>query len=410
MMELQFPKNLEVRDRRRLVESLLGCNCLKNPDERDKVVNDLSVDIRGKIKRNQSPKLDIDEIVRVCWDFSDGPKLLFDSIEYYEGEASETFKKLLKVLKETQSSNQLTENLDAMGQSLASVGLSSNSALDLQKRSEARQQMDDATCLHGQTGDSLMRSKHLEGVMHEINFTRLNAFLNHVDQHYNAGFAALCLVEQSEVMGGYWGLKCVKAWLETAGVQPREIAIQPIDDVAIDAVAIARRLVSEFKVDSGELALKGTSALTKKMCASLHDDCGILIRVQSFGEFSEDTWRWLLREFWCSLLEEFRQKQNLVRARLLIVLQTDSPVDTNSILEHCCDAETVPFDQAKLARLPLDYWTEEELYSWLEKKWGENRTKEKLKDLARELFRSSNKGQPSMIYNLCQKWLVRGVR
>jgi hypothetical protein len=403
-MMLMFPETIEPRSIYQLVEALLECDCLKTPAARDQVIGNLPTAISAKITRFPNAKQDVMGLVNTCRQFDEGMQQLYEAIKFFEDETSLPWRNLQTVTQQILSAVKSIERLDALG-AILSGGALPASTLD-----QVRRGLEDEKRRHGQNGESRTQSGYLDEVMHHINFTRLEDFLRHGEQHYTRdGFAALCVVQQSDAMGGRWGLKRIQSWLKTEGKQPKEVDIRPIDREVMDPLMIVNRLVTAFEVDSGELMLKGIPALTKKICGTFHRDRRILITIPSCEEFSEDTWHWLLQEFWCSLLKEFRQSENCFRVRLLIVLQTDLPLDSNTIVAHCCDADTT-FNQAKLARLPLDHWTEEELLIWLTDYWGENRTLEDLKELARKIFLASNQGQPSLIYSQCQKRLVREVR
>ncbi len=316
------------------------------------------------------------------------------------------WRNLQKVTQQILASAQSTEALDDVGKQLALSILAAGGVLPEQTRDQARRRLEDEQRRHGQTGAPRAQDDYLDEVMHRINFTRLQDFLSYGEQHYTSdGFAALCVVQQSELMGGRWGLKRIHSWLKTEAKQPKEIHIQPVHNETFDAAMIIRRLAGAFGVEAG--AMSGASAITQRICGTFHQDRRILITVQPCDEFSDDTWRWVLHEFWRSLLQEFRQGQTRRRVRLLMILLTDSILASDSVVAHCCDTTGAAFDQAKLARLPLDHWTEEELYDWLVEYWPVTRQDQELKALAQKIFSGSNKGQPLLIYNLCKKWLLR---
>lgn len=406
-MTLKFPETIESRSIFRLVEALLECDCLKTPAARDQVIGMLPPAISAKITRFPNAKQDVMGLVNCCRQFEDGLERLYDAIKFLEDETSSPWRNLQTVTQQILSAAKSIETLDALGKQLALGTVLAGGALPTSTRDQLRQGLEDEKRRHGQTGEARTQSGYLDEVMHRINFSRLEDFLRHGEQHYTKdGFAALCVVQRSDALGGRWGLKRIQSWLKTEGKQPREIDIRPIDKEAVDAVMIVNRLATAFQVETNGLLLKDVSALTKKICATFHLDRRILITIPSCEEFSEYTWQWLLQEFWCSLLKEFRQSPNCFRVRLLIVLQTDLPLDSDTLTAHCCEAEAATFNQAKLARLPLDHWTQEELLDWLTDYWGTNRTLKDLEELARKIFLASNQGQPSLIYSQCQKRLL----
>jgi hypothetical protein len=72
-------------DRENLVDALLDCGCMKHPQSRVKVTQNLPLEIQQIISAGGNNKQDVDDIVRSCMQFPDGLKRLLDVVKYYEG-------------------------------------------------------------------------------------------------------------------------------------------------------------------------------------------------------------------------------------------------------------------------------------------------------------------------------------
>jgi TIR domain len=327
---------------------------------------------------------------------------------HFQGGATKAWQEAQKNIIELIAEAQITENLDKLGMKLAGDMLLAGGALPSASRDQVQRQLEDEKRRHGQSGAPRAQADYLDDVMHRINFGRLQDFLSYGEERYTQdGFAALCVVQQSELMGGRWGLKRIQSWLESGGKQPKEIHIQPIQNEALDAPMISRRLAAAFAIVPEE-SLNGISAITQRICGAFHQDRRILITIQPCDEFSDETWWWVLHEFWRAFIQAFRQSPTRRRVRFLLILLTDLPLASADVVAHCCDTDVVSFKQEKLVRLPLDYWTEPELLDWLSDYWGDNRTDQQLEALAKKFFLASQ-GQPSVIYNLCKNHLLKEV-
>lgn len=195
-MPLSYPDKLQPPDRRRLVEALLECACLQTPADRDQVHADLPDTIRNKVNRRPNAKQDVDEFVRASLQFPAGLKPLLDIVAFYEDETANSWTRVLQVLQDIHAAQQL----DDVGRQLAGSGASPANVQAI-----ARQQLEAVKHQHGQTGDPRAQQSYLDEKMHRINFTKLRDFLNYGEQHYtHDGFAALCVLQQSEMLGGRW--------------------------------------------------------------------------------------------------------------------------------------------------------------------------------------------------------------
>ena len=76
------------RDRewkRKLVNALLACPTMSDRARRDAVVNDLPDEIRNNISRHPADRVDVNNIVSICLNYTNGIEELVDIVRNYEG-------------------------------------------------------------------------------------------------------------------------------------------------------------------------------------------------------------------------------------------------------------------------------------------------------------------------------------
>jgi hypothetical protein len=392
-----FPDRLDTTDRYKLVDALLECDCMKTPQSRDQVLAGLPPAIERKANRSQNNKLDVESIVHACLQFPDGMECLFSRIRFFEEETSRPWQTVQAVLQEIM--------LDQLGRKLGEDIQSGDPIAAGYRREQVKSELESGMRILGQVGAGIDRGRHLDEVMHLIDFTRVQDFLTYGDKHYTQdGFAALCVIQQSEELGGEWCLKRIRSWLKTEGKQPKEVSVIPIPNGALDEMRIRSRLAESFGLMQAADALPGTGDIIQKICGSFHHDRRILITIQPCDEFQDETWIWMMNDFWCRFIREFQQSKTRLRVRLMVVLMTDSLITSPVFAARCCDSSV--YHPEKITRLPLDPWTKSDLLNWLVDHWSENRTDAELAELAEKVYRASHEGVPWLIYKQLKKRLL----
>jgi hypothetical protein len=394
---MSFPDRLDTAGRYKLVEALLECDCMKTPQSRDQVLAGLPREIERKANRSQNNKLDVDAIVHACLQFSDGMECLFNRIKFFEEETSRPWQAVQAVLQEIE--------FDQLGQQLGGTIQTDDPIAAARQREQVKTKLESGKRILGQVGSDFDRDRRLDEVMHLINFTRVQDFLAYGDAHYTQdGFAALCVIQKSEALGGEWCLKRILSWLETGGKPAKYIPLSPISNEVLDELMIRSRLAKEFGLAQPHGALPGAEAIIQKICGSFHQDRRILINIRHCDEFQDETWTWMTNDFWRCFIQEFQQSKIRLRVRVVVVLMTDLQIASPVFKAHCCDSTV--YHPEKITRLPLDHWTKSELLNWLCDHWGDNRTDAQLEELAEKVYQASNGGMPLLIYSLLKKRLT----
>jgi|RhiMetdeSRZDD1v2_1073273.scaffolds.fasta_scaffold162814_2 effector-associated domain 2 (EAD2)-containing protein/iSTAND domain-containing protein len=391
---MSFPDRLDTADRHKLVEALLECDCMKTPQSRDQVLAGLPREIERKANRSQNNKWDVDAIVHSCLQFPDGMKCLFSRIKFFEEETSRPWQSVQAVLQEIK--------FDQLGRRLGETVQTEDPIAAGRQREQVRMELEKGKRIVGQMGSDVDRNRRLDEVMHLINFTRLKDFLAYGDEHYTQdGFAALCVIQQTEQLGGEWCLNRIRDWL---GKQPKEVGVIPLPNGALDEARIRNRLAEAFGLTRTDGVAPGVDAIIQRICGSFHQDRRILVTIQPCDEFQDETWTWMMNDFWRCFIREFQQSKTLLCVRVMVVLMTDLQITSPVFAAHCCDSTA--YHPEKITRLPLDHWTKSELLTWLGAQWGENRTDNQLKDLAEKVYQASDGGKPWLIYNQLKKRLT----
>src|SRR5215510_1803206 len=80
--------SIDPTSRQKIVVALFDCDCMKTPQSRAKIVQDLPADVQSKIVLGATAKQDVDEIVRVCLQFPEALETLLQRVRFFEGEST----------------------------------------------------------------------------------------------------------------------------------------------------------------------------------------------------------------------------------------------------------------------------------------------------------------------------------
>lgn|SRR5262245_13137012 len=92
-------EELDFSERMKLVDALLACQVMTNPQSRESVIGDLRREIRERTAYSGAPKQDVINLVKTALNYSGGLKELIYVVQNYEGE-SKGRKKLDDVVRE----------------------------------------------------------------------------------------------------------------------------------------------------------------------------------------------------------------------------------------------------------------------------------------------------------------------
>jgi hypothetical protein len=90
---------LDFRGKQKLVDALLGCDCLNTPQSRDQIIGSLTSAIQNRINRHSNARQDVLSIVNTCLQFPAGLESFLEIVGSFEGD-SIPWQKVRAILKE----------------------------------------------------------------------------------------------------------------------------------------------------------------------------------------------------------------------------------------------------------------------------------------------------------------------
>ncbi len=91
---------MDKKQKRSLTNALLACPNISERERRNAIINDLPADIKHNITRNSNDKIEVNNLVKTCLNYEGGLQELIETLKYYEGETSESFQKVEKIIEE----------------------------------------------------------------------------------------------------------------------------------------------------------------------------------------------------------------------------------------------------------------------------------------------------------------------
>lgn len=299
-----------------------------------------------------------------------------------------------------------------LAEKIAELSRATNLADVLAEMEVLRRQIEGSKRTGGSRAAASQRDLYLDEVMHEIDYTEVQEFLETEERrHADDGFAALCLIQNSSALGGEWCLNRIKGWLhKKKGSTPNEVIISPSEGEGMDATFVLRRLAAKFAGEHPEHDLATyAQSIIQKICGSIHLGGHLLIVLRQWEDFTdqESTLCWLLKEFWRPLVSAFRQSENRTRAKLLLVVMTDLEIEIQDAADLCCGP--ADFDCEKIVRLQLRHWHRDELRDWIIDHWGRWLTLNEIQpdELTDKIYAASRNGDPDQVYKQAKKRLVK---
>ncbi|HEX9000398.1 MAG TPA: hypothetical protein VGB07_10905, partial [Blastocatellia bacterium] len=78
---------LDFRGKQKLVDALLGCDCLNTPQSRDQIIASLPPAIQNRINRHSNARQDVLSIVNTCLQFPAGLESFLEIVGSFEGDS-----------------------------------------------------------------------------------------------------------------------------------------------------------------------------------------------------------------------------------------------------------------------------------------------------------------------------------
>jgi uncharacterized protein YoxC len=209
---------------------------------------------------------------------------------------------------------------------------------------------------------------HWEDNLHRIDFAKVTKNVGEICQQLeNQEGAALFLLQNSQAMGGKWGVRTIKDRLQDLGTwyPPLEFAFSPHQTVnSRDFLcAVAQKFNGSMDYDTES---KLVTELIKKIYGALCGGQVFLIQIEIPYLDAKSTFlEWFVDQFWCPLVRQLPlvgETSPLVKVFAVITVR--GTVHKACLPEHLCCPKR-QFHSEKVLNLPLQKWTEAEIRNWL---------------------------------------------
>jgi len=257
-----------------------------------------------------------------------------------------------------------------------------------------------------------------EDNLHRIDFSKVNKSLRSIyDRLDGKSGSALFLLQNSNAMGGKWGIKAIRDRLQDLGKDwypPLEYAF-PLHR-SIHQADFLSEVAQKFNYQmSGDTEQKIITDLIEKIYGALYGGQVFLIQIEIPQLDAKSTFLdWFVNQFWCPLVRRLptvSQTSPLVKIFAVVTVR-------GSVNKTCLSDELIcpnrQFDGEKILNLPLQKWTEADICNWLVSFSGLmspaiGMTKPEVENMARSIYQVSE-GRPSDVYHELRAYLgFRGV-
>jgi inactive STAND/Effector-associated domain 9 len=254
-----------------------------------------------------------------------------------------------------------------------------------------------------------------EDNLHRIDFSKVTKNLGICQQMEDQEGAALFLLENSQTMGGKWGVKKIRHRLQELGTwyPPLEFVfsqhqtVNPTDFLC----AVAQKFDGQMsQAPEPQIIID----LIKKIYSALCGGHVLLIQIEIPYLDAKSTFLdWFIHQFWCPLVRQLPMiGRTSPLVKIFAVITVRGKVDKVCLPEAwCCPRQQ--FHSEKVLKLPLQKWTEADIRNWLVKFSGlmspaVGLTRPEIEQLAQSIYQVSA-GRPIDVYHELMKTMTDKV-
>jgi hypothetical protein len=142
----------------------------------------------------------------------------------------------------------------------------------------------------------------------------------------------------------------------------------------------------------------------QKICQSVRAGSTIFLEIRKWDDLpcQEKTLAWFMQNFWIPLVQCLDDRTTYQRVKFIAVLVVDEELSSDCFIGSCLDeGPVVPF---RWLKLPLCYWTQDEIQEWLESYPGVGNPHSLT--LAKRFFKSSMGGMPRLVCDALEDELL----
>ncbi len=250
----------------------------------------------------------------------------------------------------------------------------------------------------------------------KINFKEVIKIINLLNDSFTEKRhgAALFLLQHTKLMAGNLCIERIKNDLAgtTGDFQHYAIAFSSCD--RMDEITMLRKLDEHINpmqqknknevVEQIQIEEYNT-AVVERLIGSLHTGSVRLLELKAWN-ISEDTnfLHWFVHEFWASITSSLLTLSDYPDIRIFAIINVKTDVSRNWLnMDFYCKLEN--YDAKKIIELPLEHWTEDEIYRWLVRYSSVGLSNQALKMITKNIFKASNKGIPHLAYDAMKEIL-----
>ena len=253
-----------------------------------------------------------------------------------------------------------------------------------------------------------------EAQFSDLDFRMAWGIFQEVWQQLNAGGAALFLTQNCSVMGGEWFVaRMHEAMHRTSDF--RHVEIELGAEVQLSPIEFLNRLGQFYGFEpysAGGAFRNYARNLLDRVCASLQSGSVVFLELRLWDTIglSDQFLPWMMQDFWDPLVDRLpviAEQHPLVKFVLAVLVNAPFSVDSIPSVFICQSRE---FDGQKVVELPLEFWTAEDIKSWLFRYAGLTSSAiglspAQVAHLADSIYLSGGNGQPTLVHHALMKAL-----
>ena len=224
---------------------------------------------------------------------------------------------------------------------------------------------------------------------------------------------ALFLLQRSHTMRGDLCIKHIKALLQEMGDWYPPFEYSFLRHQLPNTVEFLKALAYRFQIETGaDSTHQYTTQVLDKLCSSLTGGNVFLLFVELTFEEQNDFLEWFVNSFWHELVSRIsirRDDHPFIKVVGVIAVRNVIPKPTLSS-GLCCTKQQ--FNGKKVLELPLQKWSNQEIYEWLwkhSKLSGMGYEQSQMQQMAKAIYQDSDQGEPCKAYDQLMEALNQSV-
>lgn len=208
---------------------------------------------------------------------------------------------------------------------------------------------------------------NLEEELQKIDFTEVKKVVERIISQINSeGGNASFLLQRSLLREGRLCLSQIKDELRRRTRDLKSYRIEFSGDTELNHIGLLNRLANHLGIEPNADPVEYSSSIQQAIVRALQSSSIVLIEIHKWGDlpFQREVLCWFLEKFWKPLLAQLPTiATTYSRVIFITVFVVDGEIKSDC-LEYCCTHDKC--DGQKIIDLPLQDWTEDVIFDWLE--------------------------------------------